>query len=90
MRASDVGYREALESLREIGAVRDVALAAMDRVVVAADPDAARTAAGEARAIWQRLGARAMLDRLDELLARRSLPAEVGSRTAPATSEVAV
>jgi len=89
-RASDAGYREALDALREIGAVRDVALGAMDRVAVIADEPTARAAAEEARTIWQRLGARAMLDRLDELLAARGTPADRTAAARAVRSEVGV
>lgn len=68
--AAASGFRESLEALRELGAVRDVALVAMDRVATAPDEVTRRSAADEARQIWTRLGARAMLDRLDELVTR--------------------
>ena len=88
-RTSDVGYRDALESLRDIGAVRDVALVSMDRASAADDEATARGAADEARAIWQRLRADAMLHRLDELLAARATAPERAAARA-VRSEVGV
>jgi hypothetical protein len=83
VKAAETLYREALEGLREIGAVRDLALVLMDRSAVASDDAVASAAADEARSIWERLGARAALDRLDELVAARRAPAQ------PRTGDVA-
>ena len=69
--AATVAYRETLDALRDLGALRDVALLSMDRAATAADETSRRAAADEARQIWTGLGARAMLDRLDEIVAGR-------------------
>jgi hypothetical protein len=87
---AESGYREALESLRELGVARDVALVLMDRAAAGPDAAVAKAAADEARAIWQRLGATALLDRLDEIAsarddagARTNAGAEAAERTVP-------
>ena len=70
--ASEAGYRESIDILRDVSALRDVALVAMDRVSVAADERNWRAAADEARVIWTQLGANAMLARLEELVDKRA------------------
>ncbi len=87
---SEAAYREALDGLRELGALRDVALVAMDRVAASADDGAAAAAADEARQIWDRLRAGAMLDRLDALLAARAGRAHASPAPASAGSPVPV
>ncbi|HSV91736.1 MAG TPA: hypothetical protein VLH81_01620, partial [Desulfobacterales bacterium] len=67
------GYREALSRKRALGADWSVALTALDFVImVGADHPAAREAAGEARTIFERVRARAYLERLDAALAARA------------------
>jgi class 3 adenylate cyclase/tetratricopeptide (TPR) repeat protein len=67
-------YREALDALRELGALRDVALLLMDRVATGRDEASRRAAADEAAAIWTRLDARGALDRLAELVSGGTRP----------------
>jgi len=81
---SEAGYREAIDALRAVSALRDVALVAMDRLSVAAEERSWRAAAEEARTIWTQLGAKAMLARLEELVALRATPG-VPSPTAAET-----
>jgi tetratricopeptide (TPR) repeat protein len=68
---SDSAYAEALAGLVEMGAWRDVMLLHVDRAAVAADDEVAEEAAREARVVIDRLGARTIDERLDDVLARR-------------------
>jgi class 3 adenylate cyclase/predicted ATPase len=64
------GFTEAVGRFRAIGADLFAAQAGLDLVVlVGPDEPAARAAAAESRAIFERVGARAYLDRLDAALA---------------------
>ena len=87
---AESGYRGALDVLRDVGAVRDVALVDMDVVAGSSDPRFVAAAAEEARSIWQRLGATAMLARLDELLGTRDERLAGSPRAAPVAEEVPV
>ena len=60
------GYREALSRYRAMGLALDLACADLDLVVlVGGDGPATREAAAEARAIFERVGARPFLERLE-------------------------
>jgi class 3 adenylate cyclase/tetratricopeptide (TPR) repeat protein len=70
------GHREAMTRYRSTGLVFDVARTALDFVVlVGGDHAATREAAAEARPIFERVRARAYLERLDAALARPAPPA---------------
>jgi tetratricopeptide (TPR) repeat protein len=62
-------FLEAVKQWRELGLVFEVAMAQLTLVTVlgVADPDA-RAAVDEARAVFERLGAQPLLDRLDEAM----------------------
>jgi len=84
------GYRDALERHRAIGEDFEVACVALDFVrFVGPDESAARAAAEEARAIFERVRARPWLQRLDAALARPAGPSPAQeaptARTAPVT-----
>jgi class 3 adenylate cyclase/predicted ATPase len=72
------GFRRALTSFRELGTDFELARVALDMVHLLGpdEPDAA-SAAAEARAIFERLGAQPYLDRLDAALAAAPAPAAV-------------
>ena len=82
---ADAGYREALDALRQLDCVRDEALMLMDQAAVTDDPTVAHAAAHDARVILERLAARALLDRLDDILARRG---QIGSGSTMGASRV--
>ena len=65
------GYRGALRTLGDVGARVDAALVAIDMATLLdpSDPEV-RAAAGEARDLLVRIGARPLLDRLDGALSR--------------------
>jgi class 3 adenylate cyclase/tetratricopeptide (TPR) repeat protein len=66
-------YRDAARTLRVIDCRQELATALLDAVtVLGADDPAAPEMADEARAIFEQLGARAYLDRLEEALATPS------------------
>ena len=71
---AEAGYREALDSLRQLECARDEALMLMDQAAVTADPAVAHAAARDARVVLERLGAKALLERLDAILANRGRP----------------
>jgi hypothetical protein len=80
--------------LRDLGLEEELAVSQLDCVAVAPPGDAfADAAAAEAREILGRIGARAFLDQLDELLATRASAAgrahAVPSRSASSGSAVA-
>ncbi|MGH3073622.1 MAG: ATP-binding protein, partial [Gaiellales bacterium] len=67
------GFGAALAMMRAVSANMDYALTALDLLVlVGADHPATREPAAEARKIFERVGARPYLDRLDAALAGRS------------------
>jgi class 3 adenylate cyclase/tetratricopeptide (TPR) repeat protein len=79
-RSSDAvaGYLDVLAQWEALGLHFDSARAALDFVLlVGPEIPEARTAAAEARPIFERLGARPYLERLDAALARSSEPAGV-------------
>ena len=66
-------YREAIRRWHEIGFDWAVAIGGLDFVrAVGADVPEARSAGEEARRIFERVGARVYLERLDQLMAERS------------------
>ena len=80
------GYRDALARARAMGAGWQLAMIGLDFVtVVGADHPATRTSAAEARAIFERVRARPLLERLDALMA----PAAHAPDRQPARSSVA-
>jgi class 3 adenylate cyclase/tetratricopeptide (TPR) repeat protein/ribosomal protein L40E len=88
------GFRDAWRRLRDLGLEEELAVSQLDCVAVAPPGDAfADAAAAEAREILGRIGARAFLDQLDELLATRASAAgrahAVPSRSASSGSAVA-
>jgi class 3 adenylate cyclase/tetratricopeptide (TPR) repeat protein len=79
-RSSDAvaGYLDVLQRWQGLGLYFDFARAALDFVLlVGPEVPEARTAAAEARPIFERLGARPYLERLDAALARSSEPVGV-------------
>jgi class 3 adenylate cyclase/tetratricopeptide (TPR) repeat protein len=78
--AAEQAYAEAVAGLSDMGAWRDVALIHLDHAAVAADDAVAEAAARDARAVIERLGAHALTDRLDEIMARRTTsPRQAGA-----------
>ena len=72
-------YQEAARAFRGLDSQQDLGWVLLDMVYVLGPDDPAVPAmADEARAVFERLGARAYLDRLDEAMARRSSAAAVG------------
>ena len=63
-------HEGALETFEDVGAVLDLVLAHLDRVAVAQDSTEAHRHADRARPLIAQLGATALRDRLEELLAR--------------------
>jgi class 3 adenylate cyclase/tetratricopeptide (TPR) repeat protein len=85
------GSREALTRLRSIGADFEVARAVLDFVLlVGADHPATREFAAEARAVFERVGARPYVERLDAALAgHAAATAPSGTREHGAVSGLA-
>jgi hypothetical protein len=79
------GYREALATLTDLGARRDVALLHLDRVASAPDETEALAAADAARPLLVELRAPALQERLDALLAGRVTRAQGEQDDAAAT-----
>ncbi len=78
------GYREALARLRDLEQDFDVARVGLDFVLlVGADHPATREPAAEARTIFERVGARPYLERLDAALAGRPPGAESARERLP-------
>jgi class 3 adenylate cyclase/tetratricopeptide (TPR) repeat protein len=61
-------YRDAAQSLRDLSCPFDVALSELDFVILAPDDPKARAAAEEARKIFEQLGAKPFLERLEAAL----------------------
>jgi GNAT superfamily N-acetyltransferase len=81
---AEANHREALSALRGVGALRDVALVAMDRAAVSDNPAVVAEATQEARYIWSSLGADAALTRLEKLISRRgAVSSSTGPRQGP-------
>jgi class 3 adenylate cyclase/tetratricopeptide (TPR) repeat protein len=80
------GFREALTRCRDLGLDFDVARLSLDFVLlVGADHPATREAAAEAHAIFERVGARPYLERLDAAMAS-SAAGRLPETTAPRTA----
>jgi len=83
-------YVELARRYRDLGSPDDAANVTLE-FVLACGPDTpeARAAVEEARAFWTRVGARAMLDRLDEAIARGPLgpTKKAGARIEPRAGE---
>jgi hypothetical protein len=62
---ASIAYRACLQALRDLGCFFDVALAELDFVTLAPDYPAARAGADEAREIFERIGAKPFVDRLE-------------------------
>ncbi len=62
-------YDEAIATLKDLGVEFEVARSQLDRVIVMPDAPGTETAAAEARATFERLGARPFLERLDAAMA---------------------
>src|SRR5439155_24632181 len=85
-------YTDVMRRLRDRGSPAQAAMAALELVALvgAADPQVA-AAADEARAFWTKMGATALLERLDEAIARGAVvPAATAGKPAarPAAERV--
>jgi len=68
--AASTGFEEAADKLRDVGVPLDLGMCLLDRIVALGNEgDGGREAADEARRTFSDLGASALLDRLDEILA---------------------
>jgi hypothetical protein len=81
-------FDRAVGTMRDVGVSFEVALVQLDRVIVMPDDPAAEDAAAEARAIFERLGARPFLERLDAALGAGSDLPEGEPSVAPKPSVV--
>jgi hypothetical protein len=80
-------YAEAQRMLRELGTVLWLGLTDIDIVVTGAmEPDERRRAADEAREIFTRLRAQALLDRLDAAMGEETPSSPAALKRAPSTA----